>query len=74
MLAFTSGITVGLQTRGVDLANVVEQVKFVFRALQSTRDKIESFIMSVFNMHVIKQNVWILTSKSLVLAKDKQIV
>ena len=74
MLAFTSGITVGLQTTGVDLANVVEQVKFVIRALQLTRDKIESFIMSVFSMHVIKQNVWILTPKSLVLAKDKQIV
>ena len=29
VLAFTTGIIVGLQTRGVGLANVVEQVKFV---------------------------------------------
>ena len=70
VFAFTSGRTVGLQTRGIDLANVVEQVKLVIRALQSTRDKQKVFIMSAFNMHVIKQNVWKLTSKSLVLARQ----
>ena len=43
VLAFTSGITVGLHTRGIDLANVVGQVKFVIQALQATRDKVESF-------------------------------
>lgn len=43
VIAFTSGITTGLQTRGIDLANVVEQVKFVIRALQAAKDKIESF-------------------------------
>lgn len=43
VLAFASGITTGLQTRGIYLVNVVEQVKFAIRALQAARDKIESF-------------------------------
>ena len=40
VLAFTSGITTGWQTRGIDLANIVE---LVIRALQAARDNIDDF-------------------------------
>lgn len=33
ILAYTSGITTGLQKRGIDLANASEQVKLVIRTL-----------------------------------------
>ena len=43
VFAFTSGITTGWQIRGIDLANIVEQVKLVIRALQAARDNIDDF-------------------------------
>ena len=72
VLAFTSGITVGLQTSGVDYVNVTGQVKLVNRTLQATRSTVDSFIMNAFKMHLIKQEI--LTLKSHASAKDRQIV
>ena len=48
VLAFISGITVGLQTRGIDLINVVGQVKLAIRTSQATRDKVEIFQFDCF--------------------------
>ena len=43
ILAYTSGITTGLQTRGIDLADASGQVKLVIRALSRVRQDVEMF-------------------------------
>ena len=48
VLAFTSGITAGLQTRGIDFANVTGQVKLIIRTLQATRSTVDSFHSECF--------------------------
>lgn len=43
ILAYTSGITTTLQTRGIDLANASDQVNFVIRTLSHVRQDVERF-------------------------------
>ena len=43
ILSYTSGITTGLQTRGIDLANVSDQINLVIRTLSHVRQDVESF-------------------------------
>jgi hypothetical protein len=43
ILAYTSGITIGLQKRGIDLANASEQIKLVIRTLLCIRQDVETF-------------------------------
>lgn len=43
VLAFTSGITTGLQKRGIDVVDVCTQVQLVIRTLQGVRSEVEGF-------------------------------
>ena len=49
ILAYTSGITTGLQKRGIDLANASEQVKLVIRTLSRVRQDVETFHHSCYD-------------------------
>lgn len=42
-LSFTSGLTIGLQKRGIDLADSCEQVELLIRTLKRIRDKVNEF-------------------------------
>ena len=42
-LSFTSGLTTGLQKRGIDLADSCEQVELLIRTLKRIRDKVDEF-------------------------------
>ena len=48
-MAYTSGITTGLQTRGIDLANASDQVKLVIRTLLHVRQEVEMFHHTCYN-------------------------
>ena len=43
VLAFISGITTGLQKRGIDMGEIYNQVRLVLTVLQRTREDVESF-------------------------------
>ena len=42
-LSFTSGLTTGLQKRGIDLADSCEQVELLIRTLKRIRDEVDEF-------------------------------
>ena len=48
MFAFVSGITTSLQTRGIDMGGVCNQVQLVIRVLKQTRSNVESFQLDCF--------------------------
>lgn len=48
LLAYTSGITTSLQTRGIDLAKAADQVQLVIRTLESVRGQAEGFHHTCF--------------------------
>ena len=43
VLAFTSGITTGLQKQGIDMVDVCTHVQLVIRTLQGVRREVEGF-------------------------------
>ena len=43
ILAYTSDITTGLQTRGIDLANASDQIKLVIGILSRVRQDVETY-------------------------------
>ena len=53
ILSFTTGITTGLQKKGIDIAEAYEDVQCVIRTLEQVRSNVDSFYNDWFEQAVI---------------------